>query len=241
MLLIVSCTVPMASISASAEEVESVKGYFTITDPYFPSALTESYPRAIGGIINSENNLLSVSIEVWDVDGGIILSAYSDVLPLNTKTYDLSKLDNQLHLNLLKPGNYIFDIYIDFWDDIDSDYKTFTLTVNPASFSSTNIGYPTSITQGRGFPVTGTVRSTGNITKVWVGAYSSSTAAPDSYIVGASETISVFSYVQGYNLANLDSKVVFNNLSKGTYYYKVMVELSSGTRYTYINRAFTVV
>lgn len=232
----------MTEVSATSEN-----GGMTILNPSFPSILTESHPRAISGTVRSNipDDIYEVVILVMDAYDNIILVSGSGYLPLNTRTYDLKNLDSLITFEVLSVGFYKIWVLVNFEDLNYTDRESFTLFVSAASASTSPspLSAPTSISQGRGWPVTGTVSSDGNITKVWVGAYSTSTANPDSfaYGVGATDTKPVFSYIRSYDLAWIDHKVIFNNLPRGSYYYKVTIEIANGKRFTLINKAFSVV
>jgi len=91
--------------------------------------------------------------------------------------------------------------------------------------------YPGNMTQGSSFVVTGTLKASSKITAVTVGVVNSS----GKWVVRANAKPNSTSY----NLANLDSKVVFRDLSIGKYNYKVIATVN-GKQYTKLNKSFKV-
>lgn len=92
--------------------------------------------------------------------------------------------------------------------------------------TSSGLSAPSSMQQGSAFSVTGTISSgKSELKSVKVGVYTSPSST--SYIPGVGQEKIFTSGNTGtpsnktYNLSGLDAGIVFNNLSPGTYYYKV--------------------
>lgn len=114
-----------------------------------------------------------------------------------------------------------------------SSEKTTYFFENPISTSLSISGenVPGDINLGGVFSIKGTVTSSNNITKVTVGCYDSS----GNMRTGASAEPNT----KSYNIANLDSQVRFNDLSIGTYTYKVIATDTAETK-TLVSSTFKI-
>lgn len=110
-------------------------------------------------------------------------------------------------------------------------YKAVKSTVAD-TLSASGYNYPTTLTPGQAFSIYGTVTSgSSNIKSLTAGVYTTG---------GTLKTgKTVYPNTRTYSLANVDPYVYFNNLTAGTYVYKVTATNSSTTA-TVINRTFTV-
>lgn len=91
--------------------------------------------------------------------------------------------------------------------------------------------YPTTLQKGKPYPVKGTITSPSKITYVSAAVYNTS----GKWETGGSTNPNSYSY----NLAGLDSKVIYNNLGVGTHVYKVYAKNSSG-EVCLLSKQFTV-
>ncbi len=99
------------------------------------------------------------------------------------------------------------------------------------SIVSSGLNYPSTLKVGQAFSVTGTVTSSAsNITSLTAGVYSG-----NSMVTGKT----VYPNARSYNMSGVDPYIYFNNLSAGTYTYRVTATNASGTTQL-LNRTFTV-
>lgn len=92
--------------------------------------------------------------------------------------------------------------------------------------------YPTTLTKGKCFGVTGSISSSSKITYVSAAVYNGS----GKWVTGGTARPNT----TNYNLANLDNYVRYNILGAGTYTYKVVATNASGT-HTLLSKSFRVV
>jgi hypothetical protein len=86
-----------------------------------------------------------------------------------------------------------------------------------------DVSYPATLAQGKGFNVKGKITSNYNIDYITVGVYSKPGGAGTKY-TRATASLQKTSY----NLASLDAKVLFNAVTPGTRYYYITARDASG-------------
>ena len=161
-----------------------------------------------------------------------------------SSSYDLKKFDSYVAFNNLPAGNYAYAVIAS-----NASVKNFTLvnkkfTVSGSAGSSSassgddisirgSTTVPASINKGKGMLVRGTVSSaSSNLTSVTVGVYD----VNGSLVTGKT----VNPGAKSYNVNALDSSVRFNDLSAGTYYYRVIASNGANSNYTIVNQRFSV-
>lgn len=92
---------------------------------------------------------------------------------------------------------------------------------------------PGTLKRGSYYSIDGTVSSGSKLTSVTVGIYKSDGSAT-SYVRTAKPNS------KSYNIKDKDYDMMFNRLSKGTYYFKVTAKDASGASKTLVNNRFTV-
>ena len=105
-----------------------------------------------------------------------------------------------------------------------------------SSFSLTGETYPTSLTKGQSFGLTGTIKSTVTIDRVTVGVYNEDTgkwvdgAVYREYNLGT----------KTFNITTADPYIKFGTLANGSYTYRVWVKDVKGNSKYVLKKAFTV-
>lgn len=95
-----------------------------------------------------------------------------------------------------------------------------------------NYNFPTHIRQGKAFSISGVIKSTvSNISSLTVGIYTETNTAKCTKTVRPN--------TKSFDLSKINSYILFNKLSIGTYYYRVTATNKTKTKKV-INRKFTV-
>lgn len=186
----------------------------------YPGSLRKGSSYGLRGTVSSNYTIQSVSGSVMDSSGRTVLSSYDAP---NKKTLDVksSNLNRKLTFNTLAAGTYTMKV-----DAKDSSGKTtswstsFQVYTSNLSISMTRA--PTSIKYGKSFGLRGTVSSnekvalvSGSVVNASGKTVLSSTDRPNA------KSIDV-------RTANLNDKLAFNRLSRGSYTLKVVATDTSG-------------
>lgn len=189
-----------------------------------------------GTVTSASSNIESLTVGVYDTNGKLVTG--KTAIP-NSKTYNLSKLDNYVEFDKLTDGTYAYMVFAS--NGTNKNYimvnKAFTIGEGQVASDAIAIAngttVPATVSQGKGVAVKGTIASaSSNLTSVTVGVYDSNgkqvtgkTAEPNA---------------KTYNVSKLDSAVEFNKLSAGTYNYKVIASNGVNKNYELVNQTFTV-
>ena len=216
-----------------------------------PTTLSQGSSYIIEGTISSQYNVLSiVSAYVYPGSATSGTKATGTYENVNTYSYSLknSAVDKGVVFGSLSTGSYTYCISATAKSYYCTDGKnlqsnTTKKTLHTSGFAVTggtvsdtlsfsNYNYPTSIKQGNVYSIYGTITSSySNISSVTVGVYDSS---------GNMKTgKTAYPNTKTYSIANLDNYVYFNNLTAGTYYYRVTASNSAGSKQL-LNKQFTV-
>ncbi|MCR5718850.1 MAG: hypothetical protein K6F80_07440 [Oscillospiraceae bacterium] len=209
-----------------------------------PSSLSVGAVFSVRGTVTStSSNITTLTCGVWDVNTQKWMTGANSVT-VNAKTFDLSRVDSQVHFNSLPAGSYVFGVYASnaTRSNVTLVSQRFTVgsggSVTP-SVSGDNITFNntmslgSSIRQGSPVSVRGTVSSgSSNLTNVTVGIYNAS---------GAGLYVSpVNPGARSYNISAVDSAMRFDRLSAGTYYFRVTASNGSTSNVQLVNKSFTV-
>ncbi|MCR4646222.1 MAG: hypothetical protein K5695_12575 [Oscillospiraceae bacterium] len=204
-----------------------------------PATLTQGRPLSVFGTVTSgSSNMTSLTCGVYDSNGRFVTGR---TINPNARSYDLKKLDAYVSFNTLPVGNYTYAVIAS--NASHSNYplvKTkFSVTgavdtvASDAFTLQGGTSIPSLISQGRGVLVTGILSSAYSpISSVTVGVYNASGVM----VTGASASPNTYSY----NLNVLDSAILFDKLTSGTYYYRVTASNGSQKNYTVVNKYFVV-
>lgn len=183
----------------------------------------------VGGVINSSYKIKSVSAAVCKTDGTIVFSAGATP---NSKTYSLYNLDSKMSFGKLTAGTYKFVV------TATDETGTVTLISQNFTCSATDITtasmvYPSgTLTKGKTFRVSGTVKSGKNLTAVELSVHT---------VDGVKKfSASANPKAKSYNVYNLDKHMLFSKLPAGKYVYRVRVADANGVSKYVITKSFTV-
>ena len=232
----------------------AVHSTFSVVDGVIPSEITvtdesvqsDEFPQGSGfsirGMITSTYRLASVKGGVYLPDGTPTSVIYED--SPNSAMYNLNAtFDLHLGFRGLSLGDYVYRIEA-------TDVRNFSRTVIEKSFSIVDkeiaasdihvygATYPTgTLRQGKGFSFKGAIFSTRQLVQVWGGIYKAEGSV--------SEYNNEFVFSENpqktsFNIANVDSQIVFGNLPVGDYVFKVSAKDESDYEVELIHSPFRI-
>lgn len=226
----------VGTMSFSLPTQAATKSTLKITNQTKPTTIMKGKYFDCKGTITSNYKITWVGGYILASNGSTIVQQ-TGAKP-NAKSYSLygKAIDLNLKFNKLQAGTYYYKITAHDASGrrLTLIYQKFTVT-NPSTLAIKNATKPTNIEKGKYFDCKGTISSNYNIT--WVGGYI--LASNGSTIVQQTgEKPNAKSYsIYG---KTIDKNLKFNNLSAGTYYYKITAHDASGKKLTLINQKFTV-
>lgn len=204
-----------------------------ITDGTYPMDYQQGEGYSVKGIITSDYAITKVVIGAYKSDGTVGFE-YKDYP--NSKSFNIRDVDYSLPFSKLKSGTYTYKVMASDSEvsDVILLQHSFTVTGSAASstLKITNANYPTTLDSGEGFSVTGIISSNYNISKIVIGAYTSSGAKGFEYTATPG--------TKSYDISNVDYLLTFSKLSSGTYTYKIVASDSQSSNVTLLNKSFTV-
>ena len=206
-----------------------------LTDGTSPADFAQGEGYSVKGVISSNYNITKVVIGAYNTNGTVGFE-FSDT-PY-TKSFDIREVDYSLPFSKLKVGTYTYKVVA---SDTNSSnvvlmQKTFNVTTSGTSASSlklNNATYPSNVNYGEGYSVKGTVTSDYNITKVVIGAYTSSGAKGFEYVG--------YPNSKSFDISDVDYYLTFSKLSVGTYTYKIMASDSRQSNVVLAEKTFRVI
>ena len=193
-----------------------------------PSVLCKGSACTLSGQIVSNYNISSVYVAVQDSAGNVKFSAQATP---NSKSYSLYLLDSKMSFSKLAAGKYTLTVSARD-AKISKILVQQSFTVSAATISGSSMTYPVSIVSGNTFAVIGTVSASNKIKNVVLSVYT--TAGVKKFSASAAPGTA------SYNVYNLDSKMTFRKLTKGSYIYRVAVTDTKGITKYVITKSFTV-
>jgi hypothetical protein len=207
------------------------KSKLVISKSVYPSVLYKGEGFSIGGKITSNYKIKKVTVSVTDESGNKMLSATAKP---SAKKYEVGGLDAKIKFGTLSAGKYTYSV-------VATDTKqTRTLVdrsfevINKPVYSTLKIesyNYPSSLAEGKSFSIKGSISSNKKIETVTVqvvdgdgNAVLYASAKPDA---------------KSFQVKDLDAKIRFGTLDKGTYKYQVIAKDTVKTK-KLVNRSFTV-
>ncbi|MBR2731128.1 MAG: peptidoglycan DD-metalloendopeptidase family protein [Clostridia bacterium] len=197
-----------------------------------PSTIRYASCFGLKGTITCNKTMTNITAGIYTDSAGKNPKQRISMNP-NSKTYNLNgKVNDSLVLNNLDDGTYYYRVTATApgKTEIIVNQKFNVYTV----FTISNATKPTSIKKGSCFGLRGVISNDKKLKNVTAGIYS------DANGKNAKQKVSVNPNAKSYNLnGKINNELIFNNLPKGTYYYKVTA--NNGTRTeTLINQKFTV-
>ena len=204
-----------------------------LTDEVYPTEIIEGKTFSIYGIVTSENNIMAVTIGVYDTEG---TAAFEYTGKPGTKTYDIHNVDYLMTFSKLKSGDYVYKIVATDTKDkgvvlLEKNFKVLSKD-QFNTFKLTDANYPTEYTQGQTFSIYGTVSSDYEITSVTCSVRSTNGALQFTKTANPAAT--------SYSVNNLDRYMTFSKLAAGTYIYRITVSDQYNTGLVLLEKEFTV-
>ncbi|MCC8136642.1 MAG: hypothetical protein LIO76_01000, partial [Clostridiales bacterium] len=226
----ITCVTKDSSKKATCKITVTNASTLSITNVSAPSGtLAAGSAFTIAGQITSNYTITSITAKVETSSG---TSKFSNTVKPNSKSYPVYNLDSKMNFSKLAAGKYVFTITAtDLKGTKTLVSKSFT--VKAASFTTSGITYPSSISKGKDFTIKGTVKSTSKITNISVSIINTTTGKQMS---GGS----VNPKATSYNVNKLDSKLNFKSLEKGKYVYRLSATNASGITKYIVTKSFTV-
>ena len=203
-----------------------------VTSEVVPSTIYQGEGFSIGGKITSNYKISKVMISVLDQSGRTLLSASANP---SAKSYNIKNLDAKVKFGNLAAGTYFYKVSAqDAKQTSTLVNRQFEVVKKPAAASTLKIASytaPSSLKKGKSFTIKGKITSNKKITSVKVQVINSS----GSTVLSASAKPNA----KSYQVKNLDKKIKFGKLKKGSYTYRVIASDTDQTL-TLVNKAFTV-
>lgn len=205
-----------------------------LTGENYPTSYTQGEGYSVKGIISSNYNITRVVIGAYRSDGTVGFE-YTDAP--QSKSFNINDVDYSLPFSKLRAGTYTYKITASDTEvsDVVLLQKSFTVTTSGTVASSLKISgenYPTVLSPGEGFSVTGIVSSDCNITKVVIGAYRSDGTVGFEYTAQPG--------AKSYDINNVDYLLTFSKLKEGSYTYKIVASDAKQSNVVLLERKFTV-
>ena len=240
----------------------SGKSVLSVTGYKYPVTLVSGKGMTVKGLVVSNYDISKVTATIKDENG---VKKYSKSSTAGSKVFSLYQFDDDLLFSKLSTGTYTYTITAK--DKSDNTVKAVhKFTVKSSGSNSTRTGfcmtgttqdepvvdpstpvvepestiaiydfnYPTTLKKGKAFTISGKIKSNYPIRKVTIKIVRVCTGVVK---IKASETLT--GSKKSYNLGNLDSKVKFGTLAKGTYQYKVIGKDTQKSK-TLVNKKFVV-
>ena len=204
-----------------------------ITNANYPTTLAQGEGYSVKGTVSSDYNITKVVFGAYNSNG---TKGFEYTATPNAQSFDISSVDYSLTFSKLAAGTYTYKITAS--DTAVSNVvlleKSFTVTgaASSSTLKITNANYPTTLTQGEGFSVTGVVSSNYSISKVVIGAYNSNGTKGFEYTANPGTT--------SYDISAVDYLLTFSKLAAGTYTYKITASDSKSSNIVLLNKSFSV-
>lgn len=224
----------LEAVSGTAASAEAkASSTLTVHDIRAPREIRQGNGFTIRGIVESNYLLRRVTVRISDNSGRTVISRSASP---DAWIYDIHRLDPYVKFGTLSPGTYTYRIRVtDRKTSRTLVKRTFRIVRKPLPGESTlrlTAGnYPKSIVEGEPFTIRGTVRSNYRLKRVRIFVKDSS----GKVVLSASAAPGV----KKYSLAELDRRIKFGTLSRGSYRYKVTAK-DKKQKKTLISRSFTV-
>lgn len=205
-----------------------------LTDEVYPEQIIEGNTFSIYGVVTSPNSILTVTIGVYSTDDGAAEFEYTG--KPGTKTYDIHNVDYLMTFSKLGVGDYVYKIVAT--DTKESNVvlleKEFEVVSKEQfnTFKLTGESYPTELSVGQTFSVSGTITSDYEISSVTCSVRSSSGTLQFTKTVNPG--------TKTYYISNLDRYMTFSKLTAGTYVYKITASDKYNSGVVLLEKTFTV-
>lgn len=223
---------------ASGFAVFAAGSTVSISGHNVPESIKKGSSYSIRGTLSSNVNIARV--EVGIAKSKTKWTSYKYDNQVNAKTFDLRKADSKLKFGKLSKGTYYYRIFAHTSDGKVHTVLNQKFTVSKKSSSSgngasaSNVKYPSTLVQGKGFSVSGKIKSSKKIKSVTAGVVNAGNGSWTSVKATKSGINS-----KSFKLSKLDSKLKFGTLPVGEYRYRITVKTTKGTS-TVVDSYFSV-
>lgn len=203
-----------------------------LTGENYPTTIEQGEGYSVKGIISSDYTITKVVIGAYRSDGAV---GFEYSAAPQSKSFNIYSVDYSLTFSKLGAGTYTYKITASDTEvsGVVLLRKTFTVTSSGSSGSGLKISgenYPTVLSPGEGFSVTGVVSSDYSITKIVIGAYRSDGTVGFEYTAQPGS--------KSYNIANVDYLLTFSKLKEGSYTYKIVASDAVQSNVVLLQKAF---
>lgn len=201
---------------------------------YDPGAMDVGQKFTVKGKITSEYKLSTVTIGIYKKNAktGVQTATASP----NKKSYNLRSLAKELKFDELEQGTYYLIIRAVDLSGAKAVLVKNIFTVGPVESTLTVADgdyEPSTMLKGTAFELSGTVSSNYKIKKITTGIYKSNGTT-------ALQEKTVKPKANSYDLSKIASKFKFEELKKGTYYFKITAKDASGTELELVSKKFRI-
>lgn len=204
-----------------------------LTDEVYPVEIVEGNTFSVYGIVTSENDILAVTVGVYDIDGE---AAFEYTGKPGEKTYNIHNIDYLLTFSKLKAGDYIYKIVVSDTKESNVEMlkKAFTVVSKDHynTFKLTDANYPTEMTEGQTFSIKGTVTSDYVITSVTCSVKSTGGTIQFTKTTNPA--------AESYSVSGLDRYMTFSKLKPGEYIYRITASDKYNTNVVLLEKSFVV-
>ena len=211
----------------------------TVSGYTYPVSLRESSSFTLKGTVKSAYNIKRVRVGIWNNDTGRWYSGMMAEFKPNTTTFNISQADSSIRFAHLVSGTYWYRVYVTDTEGYSRSVikKKFTVSNIASKFTvSSNISYPSVMTQGSSFSLMGIVSSAVELDYVRIGICD----AYGNWIDGFNRKVSD---IEGKNfyIYKVDEDISFGKLATGQYVYRIYAKDLNGKGKTVLKQPFTVV
>lgn len=204
-----------------------------LTDKVYPVEIIEGNTFSVYGIVTSENDILAVTIGVYNADGE---AAFEYTGKPGEKTYNIHNIDYLLTFSKLKAGDYVYKIVVSDTKDSNVEMlkKAFTVVSKDHynTFRLSDANYPTEMTEGQTFSIKGTVTSDYVITSVTCSVKSAGGTVQFTKTTNPA--------AESYSVSGLDRYMTFSKLKPGEYVYRITASDKYNTNVVLLEKSFVV-
>ena len=218
----------------------------TITNHTYPVKLKKGKSFSLKGRVNSEKKITKITVGVVDKFTGEWTAEKYTGKP-NAKVFKISKADSSIHFGKLEGGDYYYRVVVTNADgtftvldrefeveDPDGGTEGGSLGGGSSGITLSGCNTPIQYNVGKKFTVKGTINSEEVIREIEIGIVMEATNKWTDYkyegIVGDYK----------FNIGKVASKLKFDQLAGGTYYYRIYAHTDSGVKIV-ANKKFKVI
>ena len=204
-----------------------------LTDEVYPTEMIEGKTFSVYGIVTSENNIMAVTIGVYNSEG---VASFEYTGKPGTKTYDIHMVDYLMTFSKLTAGDYVYKIVASDTKDkdvvlLEKEFKVLSKE-QFNTFKLTDANFPEQLNQGQTFSVSGLITSDYTITSVNCSVRSTNGALQFTKTVNPGKN--------EYSVSNLDRYMTFSKLTAGEYIYKITASDQYNTNLVLLEKKFVV-